>query len=110
MMKLTDEAKHLTKLRNNSGKTTYTEPSHGYGRRFSKNGLSLALLRKEVRHTMCKDYYIDFDMKNAHPEILLQVLIKRSKLSGQLSLLILSWLLAQLAMGKGKFRKFLIRF
>ena len=74
MLKLTDEAKHLTKLRNNSGKTTYTAPSHGYGRRFPKNGLSLALLRKEIRHTLCKDNYIDFDMKNAHPEILYQVL------------------------------------
>ena len=31
MMKLTEEATQLTKLRNNQGKTTYTISSHGYG-------------------------------------------------------------------------------
>lgn len=37
---------------------------------------SLSLLRKQVRHTLCVSHYIDFDMVNAHPDILYQLLKK----------------------------------
>ena len=61
-------------MRDNGGKTEYTKSSDGYGRRFPKRGLSLSLVRKKVRHTLCEGRYVDFDMKNAHPEILCQLL------------------------------------
>lgn len=42
------------------------------GRYFSQGALSLQSLPREIRQTIAKDYYIDIDIKNCHPYILLQ--------------------------------------
>eukprot|EP00943_MAST-04B_sp_MAST-4B-sp1_P008950 g8950.t1 len=73
---LTDESMQLTKLRNTNGKIKYFCVGDVYGRCFADKGLSLALIRKEIRHTLCKDTYIDWDMVNAHPVILFQLMLQ----------------------------------
>jgi len=40
-----------------------------YGRIYPKNGMSLGMLRREIRHYLCDDLYYDVDMINAHPSI-----------------------------------------
>ena len=42
-----------------------------YGRVYPKNGMSLGMLRREIRHYICDDIYYDIDMINAHPTIAL---------------------------------------
>lgn len=44
-----------------------------YGRVNPQNGIGLHNLRKEIRQTLCKDYFIDIDLINAQPSILLQL-------------------------------------
>lgn len=43
----------------------------GYGRLFGQKG-SLETLKRECRGTICKDYYHDIDVVNAHPVLLVQ--------------------------------------
>ena len=45
-----------------------------YGRTFCRWSAGLQSLRKEIRHTLAKDYYIDIDIVNCHPVLLLQIL------------------------------------
>ena len=73
LLHLTDEGVHLTKLQDAGGRVTY-KTTTGYGRVYATRGLSLALLRKRVRHTLCQGVYIDWDMVNAQPVILLELL------------------------------------
>ena len=73
---LVDESVQLTKLRDTKGVVLYKGTPTGYGRVFAKKGLSIALLRKRVRHTLCASKYVDWDMVNAHPVILFQLLKK----------------------------------
>jgi hypothetical protein len=35
--------------------------------------LSLSTIRRAVRHTLCKDTYVDIDVENCHPVILNQI-------------------------------------
>jgi hypothetical protein len=44
------------------------------GRVYPLQMLSHGALRREIRHTICKDYYIDIDIENAHPQIMYQVM------------------------------------
>jgi hypothetical protein len=44
-----------------------------YGRVNPQNALGLHNLRREIRHTLCKDYLVDIDIVCAHPSILLQL-------------------------------------
>ena len=46
------------------------------GRWFAKDGVSLQGMPCAVRHTLCKDLYIDLDFVNCHPTILYQYCIK----------------------------------
>lgn len=43
-----------------------------HGRVFAQDGLSLQPFRREIRHTLAKDIYVDIDMVNAHPVLLEQ--------------------------------------
>jgi hypothetical protein len=43
----------------------------GYGRLYGQKG-SLETLEKEIRGTLCKDYYYDLDFVNCHPVLLVQ--------------------------------------
>jgi hypothetical protein len=49
----------------------YTQ-SNNIGRHFAKHALSLQSLPREIRQTICSEYYIDIDIKNCHPVILSQ--------------------------------------
>jgi hypothetical protein len=42
------------------------------GRLYAQYSLSLQNLKKEIRHTLAKDFYYDIDMVNAHPTLILQ--------------------------------------
>jgi len=46
------------------------------GRLYAKNGVGLQRIPKWIRHTLCHDLYLDVDIVNAHPTLLLQVLAK----------------------------------
>jgi phage/plasmid-associated DNA primase len=41
-----------------------------YGRIYPSKGLSQSIMRREIRHFLCKDLYWDIDLINAHPVIL----------------------------------------
>lgn len=45
----------------------------GWGRVNPAKGLGLFNIRRELRQTLTKDYYVDIDIENAHPNILLQI-------------------------------------
>ena len=51
----------------------YKMTSSGFGRVYATKSLSLGSIRKEVRHTLVKDIYVDIDIENCHPMILRQV-------------------------------------
>jgi hypothetical protein len=44
----------------------------GYGRLFSRGGAGLERLEREVRGTLCREYYHDIDIVNCHPVLLVQ--------------------------------------
>jgi hypothetical protein len=54
-----------------------TEDMGDYGRVHPKGAVGLFSIRRQLRQTLSKDYYIDIDIKNCHPEILLQLCIQR---------------------------------
>ena len=56
---LVDESIQLTKIRDAKGQVSYNGSPTGYGRVFAEKGLSIALLRKRIRHTLCANIYID---------------------------------------------------
>lgn len=51
----------------------YNLPKYGYGRVNPKKNLSLCCVRREVRHTLAKNYYCDIDIENCHPSLLMQI-------------------------------------
>ena len=53
---------------------TYTQTKNmKYGRVFPKNSLGLFSIRREIRHTLARDNYIDIDVENCHPVLLHQI-------------------------------------
>jgi phage/plasmid-associated DNA primase len=44
-----------------------------YGRSNAVGGLGLHLIRRQIRHTLSKDNFIDIDIENCHPVILYQI-------------------------------------
>lgn len=53
-----------------------TNDMNNWGRVFPQHSLGLHCIRRQLRHTLAKDYYIDIDIKNCHPEILYQLCLK----------------------------------
>lgn len=53
----------------------YSKGGPQTGRLYAKNGLSLQSFKKEIRHTLAKDLYIDIDIANCGPRILEQYCI-----------------------------------
>lgn len=54
-----------------SFKIKYKKTSkHQYGRVFPANSLGFTSFSRKIRNTLLQDNYIDFDMKNAQPEII----------------------------------------
>src|ERR1700733_5778331 len=56
-----------------NAKVIYKKTSCGFGRVYATKSLSLGSIRKEIRHTLAKDIYVDIDIENCHPMILRQV-------------------------------------
>ena len=47
--------------------------SDGDGRWFAKNMGSMQNMKRGIRHTICKGIWIDLDIVNCHPTLLLQL-------------------------------------
>lgn len=76
---ITDAKTHITKIYRSS-KNGRFQPRflrNDYGRYFYKGSLSIGLLVCPIRHSLCREDYIDFDMINAHYKILEQLCIQK---------------------------------
>ena len=51
----------------------YSRPNRKYGRVNAVKGISLGMLSRKMRHTLCNGIYTDIDIANCHPVILHQV-------------------------------------
>ena len=66
--------KYLKLVKNNEASITYTQTKNiKYGRVCPKNALGLFSIRREIRHTLARDNYIDIDIVNCHPVLLYQI-------------------------------------
>ena len=61
---------YLNKSKNGIVKTVYKQ-KNGVGRYFAMGSLSLQSITRQIRQTIGEDHYMDIDMKNCHPNILL---------------------------------------
>lgn len=61
------------KVKANKLTVKYLLTSYKIGRVFPEKGLSLGSLRREIRHTLCFNKYVDIDIENCHPQLLLQL-------------------------------------
>ena len=72
-----EQMKRYKELYNNKTKSFNTAvylPKHKWGRVVPANDyLSLSIMRRETRHSLCDGYYIDIDMKNAQPTIIYEI-------------------------------------
>lgn len=50
-----------------------TKCSKNVGRVYANKNLGLVSLRREIRHTIARDYYVDIDIVNCHPVLLSQI-------------------------------------
>ena len=62
-------SKFLKKSRNGHVKVLYNQ-KRNIGRYYAVKSLSLQCITRQIRQTICNDYYLDIDMKNCHPTIL----------------------------------------
>jgi hypothetical protein len=60
-------------IKNNKLKVVYKKAKYGYGRVYPQKSLSLCSLRRQIRHTLSFHQYVDIDVVNCHPELLLQI-------------------------------------
>jgi hypothetical protein len=67
---------YKTKFTKNGIRVKYSITQSGYGRVNPVKSLSLCSFRREIRHTLAKDYYVDIDIVNCHPVILYQLCLK----------------------------------
>jgi len=72
-----NEKEQLLKIKRRSKKNKlevkYNKLKYNFGRVYPFGGLSLCSLRREIRQTLSYDQYVDIDMENCHPVILLQI-------------------------------------
>jgi hypothetical protein len=61
--------KYLKRSRNGQVPVIYKQRK-GVGRFHALYSLSLQCISRQIRHTICSDFYIDIDIHNAHPTIL----------------------------------------
>ena len=64
----------LYDLKSKCFKVLVNLPDHKWGRNIPSRSLSLSVMHRSTRHAFCKDVYIDIDMKNAQPHVLLQII------------------------------------
>ena len=60
-------------VKNNKLTVKYRRPKYQLGRVYPAKSLSLCSVRREIRHTLAHDKYVDIDIANCHPELLKQV-------------------------------------
>ena len=60
------------KSRNGIVKTEYKQ-NNGFGRFYAVKSISMLSMPCEIRHTLAKDLYVDIDVVNAHPVILMHL-------------------------------------
>jgi hypothetical protein len=65
----------LKKNKNKFTEIEWSKRNNKYGRTFSKSNSSIMYFRDTLRHTLCKENYIDIDIDNCHPNILNQLCI-----------------------------------
>ena len=66
--------KYLLLIKDNKAKVQYTRAKNiNYGRVSPKNALGLFSFRREIRHTLSKENYIDIDIVCCHHSILFQI-------------------------------------
>lgn len=68
--------KILKQVRNNTLKLFPHVHTNGYGRAYYPNSVSIGQISHDIRHTLLKDDYIDYDLDNAHFNILYQIALK----------------------------------
>lgn len=75
-----NERAQLISYRNNYTKNgirvKYSITKSGYGRVSPIKSLSLCSIRREIRHTLAKEKYVDIDIVNCHPVLLYQICIQ----------------------------------
>ena len=69
-----NEVAQLKRYKKNKGQVQY-QRNADFGRVFAVNGCGLQFIRKEIRHTLAGDEYVDIDIVNCQPTILNQVLL-----------------------------------
>ena len=65
--------KYKKLVKNEEATVTYIQAKNKYGRVFPKNSLGLFSIRREIRHTLVRDNYVDIDVENCHPVLLSQI-------------------------------------
>jgi len=64
-------------IKDNKASITYKKTKGiKYGRVMPPKALGLCVIRREIRHTLARDYYIDIDIDNCHPVLLEQICVK----------------------------------
>jgi phage/plasmid-associated DNA primase len=59
---------------------TYERPENNpYGRCNPPHALGLYPIRREIRHTLAKGLFVDIDVKNCHPVMLMQICIREGE-------------------------------
>ena len=69
--------KYLKKANNGSIKGIYKQSTTGKGRYGATGPLSLQCIERRIHHTICREFYDDVDVKNAHPVFLDQYCTKK---------------------------------
>jgi hypothetical protein len=66
---------YLCKWNPKSGmvKVNYFKKKHGWGRVYVRESMGFTSFIKKIRNTMLNDNYLDYDIKNCHPTILLNI-------------------------------------
>ena len=65
--------KYLKLVKDGKASINYKQANVKYGRVFPKSSLGLFSIRREIRHTLARDHYIDIDIENCHPVLLYQI-------------------------------------
>lgn len=65
--------KELYDQKLNRFKTTHSLPKHRWGRIKPADHLSLSVFHRPTRHSLCDEFYIDIDMKNAQPQMVNEI-------------------------------------
>ena len=77
-----NEKAQLMAYRNNLTKNgirvKYKGTKSGFGRVYPVKSLSLCSFRREIRHTIAKEKYVDIDVFNCHPSLLYQICVKNN--------------------------------